>query len=401
MAEPAAPKFTVLTVDHGLRAAAAAEATQVGAWAQSCGLPHATLRWEGSKPATGLQARARSARYDLMTAWCKANGADWLLTAHTQDDQAETVLMRMARTASVDSLAGIAKTGAWQGVALFRPLLALRREALREYLRSLGQPWIDDPSNDDERFERVRIRKALAAFDGTGLTTPALADLASDMSEAAQGLWGATDNWVKAHVSVFDTGYCLVPRGAFDDQISALKSRILSGLITRFGGRGMPQPDQLQRLAGWPAGGGSRATLGGALIARRRGHLLIGREPGRIDPAPVLVPPGGGVRWDNRFDIEALPGASVVPAGSLSLPRRRDIPAFVQAGMPAIRFPDGAVAVPHLGLGPRVRANFRETTMPFPARKRLELTGRATMLSGTPEAGDASSSSATQCEGIT
>ena len=161
---------TVLTVDHGLRPDSAKEALQVSAWCMGLGLPHVTLAWQGPKPATGLQVKARAVRYDLMTDWCRAHGVAWLLTAHTMDDQAETVLMRLVRTTSFDSLSGIPEMGEWKGIGLFRPLLGERREGLRAFLNHLGQPWIDDPSNADERFERVRIRKAL----------PMLAELSSN-----------------------------------------------------------------------------------------------------------------------------------------------------------------------------------------------------------------------------
>ena len=89
-------KISALTVDHGLRAEAAAEARQVADWCATLSLNHHTLRWEGVKPKTGLQAKARVARYDLMGDWCVSNGVSYLLTGHTMDDQAETVLMRQA-----------------------------------------------------------------------------------------------------------------------------------------------------------------------------------------------------------------------------------------------------------------------------------------------------------------
>ncbi|NJO35566.1 MAG: tRNA lysidine(34) synthetase TilS [Rhodospirillales bacterium] len=132
------------------------------------GVAHVTLIWKGGKPRTGIQAAAREARYGLMTEWCRANGATRLLTAHTQDDQAETVLMRLARTSSIESLAGIARHGAWEGVAVFRPLLGVAKSELRQFLAGLGQSWIDDPSNEDERFERVRVRKLMPALAAAG-----------------------------------------------------------------------------------------------------------------------------------------------------------------------------------------------------------------------------------------
>ena len=181
-------KISVLTVDHGLRPEAAAEAVKVAEWCARLGLEHHTLRWEGTKPKTGLQAKARAARYDLLSAWCKANGVTYLLTGHTMDDQAETVLMRQQRTDTAESLAGIWETAVWDGVKVFRPLLGQSRADLRAYLASLGQPWIDDPSNSDTRFERVRVRQALAQEGRPDLQKIELADIAEKAGRAARAL---------------------------------------------------------------------------------------------------------------------------------------------------------------------------------------------------------------------
>lgn len=354
------PRLTVLTVDHGLRAAAALEVLRVAEWAAKAGLEHVALHWTSAKPQTGIQAKARAARYDLMSEWCRNNDAPVLLTAHTLEDQAETVLMRLARTTSLDSLSGIPAAGHWRETQLLRPLLGERREALREYLRSIGQDWVEDPSNDDERFERVRIRKTLPVLRDLGITVESLGGLARRVSEAVQGLWGATDDWVKLHVVEHETAHCIVPLDPFVGQTRTLQTRILGWLISRHGSGKMPEPGELELLAAWVVTGGSRRTLGGAIIARRKHHLLIGREPGRIDPTPVPVPRSGVVLWDGRFEVRAEAGSRIIPVSCAGpLPRRRDIPGFVQAGLPAILREGETVIVPHLAVGCGAEAVFR------------------------------------------
>ena len=343
------PRLSVLTVDHGLRAASAQEAAQVAAWAAQAGLHHVTLNWTSAKPQSGIQARARAARYDLMSSWCRDHGAAVLLTAHTLEDQAETVLMRMARTTSLDSLAGIPRFGHWHTTELFRPLLAEKRLELRAYLASLDQTWIDDPSNEDDRFERVRIRKAMPVLAQLGITAEALAGLAGRATEAVRVLRGATDDWVKLYVRQFDTGHCIIPLSAFLDQTAAVQTRILGGLISRYGSGKIPEPSELESMAAWAATGGNRRTLGGAIVARRKNHLLIGREPGRINPAAVPVPKSGVVLWDDRFEIHAEAGSSVIPVAYAGfLGRRRDIPSFVQQALPAIIQGGKSIFAPHL-----------------------------------------------------
>jgi tRNA(Ile)-lysidine synthase len=366
-----APRLTVLSVDHGLRPEAAREAQQVAQWSAQCGLAHHILVWHGAKPRTGIQARARAARYHLMTDWCHGNDATALLTAHTLDDQAETVLMRLGRSARLDSLAGIPRFGQWNGIELFRPFIGLRRQPLRDHLTALGQDWIDDPSNADERFERVRVRKALPVLAGLGVTVEALGELAGLAAEAVECLWRAAGDWTGRHVRVHDAGYGLLPLALFMDQTQALRLRILGLAICRFGAGRMPEPAELERLGAWLAAGKGRRTLGGAIIACRKEAVLIGREAGRIDPRPVPVAGDGRVLWDGRFEIRALEGSSVIPAACAGrLARRRDLPGFVQAALPAIMRAGGAICVPQLEAGCDAEAVFLPRPPPPTVRLR-------------------------------
>ena len=164
------PRLSVLTVDHGLREGSFAEAESVAQWAKALGVEHTILRWIGDKPTSRIQETARQARYDLMTEWCRSHGAAALLIAHNIEDQAETIIMRLARGTGIEGLAGMHRVRLIDGTALYRPLLHLSRERLRSFLRARGQRWIDDPSNENTQFERVRIRKA--ELDEEPVTAP-------------------------------------------------------------------------------------------------------------------------------------------------------------------------------------------------------------------------------------
>jgi tRNA(Ile)-lysidine synthase len=160
-----------VTIDHGLRPEAAAEAAFVASVCVRHGIDHTTIAWHGRKPDAGLPQAARLARYELIESHAQAIGADLVLTAHTADDQAETVAMRLARGEAGSGLgrglAGMARlTRLPGGTLLGRPLLAVDRAELRTYLREVGQAWIEDPTNQDESYERVRVRRALGAEPG-------------------------------------------------------------------------------------------------------------------------------------------------------------------------------------------------------------------------------------------
>jgi len=149
-----------VTVDHGLRPESAAEAAAVGALCAARGIPHDTLVWAEGPESGNLQARARQARRRLIADWARGRGIGDVALGHTLDDQAETVLLRLARGSGVDGLAAMAAVAEGDGVRWHRPLLGIGRGALRDWLRGEGVAWIDDPSNEDPRFDRVRVRAA-------------------------------------------------------------------------------------------------------------------------------------------------------------------------------------------------------------------------------------------------
>jgi tRNA(Ile)-lysidine synthase len=353
-------KISVLTVDHGLRPEAAAEAAKVAEWSVGLGLEHHTLRWEGVKSNTGLQAKARAARYDLLSRWCRANDVTFLLTGHTLDDQAETVLMRQARTDTAESLAGIWETADWDGVKVFRPLLGQSRADLRAYLTSLGQPWIDDPSNLDRRFERVRVRQALAQEGRPDLQKIELADIAERAGRAARALALATEQWLNGQLTSYPEGYGAIPRTGFCELDPVLQRRVLQQLLLIYGAGNRAEPGELDYLAKWVMEHGiSRRTLGGGMLACRHSSVLIGREWARISPDPVVIPESGEILWDGRFLIKAPPNAQVVAVGRLhGIVRREDIPSFVQQSLPAVILGDGGAIIPHLAAGDGVSAKF-------------------------------------------
>ncbi|GGE08619.1 hypothetical protein GCM10011529_13820 [Polymorphobacter glacialis] len=188
-------RITALTVDHALRPASAAEAAGVAGQCAARAIPHVTLTWTGEKPGSDLQAAARDARYRLMADWCAGHATRLLLTAHHADDQAETLLMRLARGSGSTGLSGIRPTRRLSNtVVLARPLLTVRRQALAEIARAGGWRPITDPSNDNPRFARTHARRLLAA---TPWLDPArMAQSAAHLAEAEAALqWTEDRAW--------------------------------------------------------------------------------------------------------------------------------------------------------------------------------------------------------------
>ena len=180
--------LSVVTINHGLRAESAQECARVAAQATALGLPCTILAWTGPKPTSRLQEKARNARYQLLADAARETGADTIATAHTLDDQAETVLMRLAHGSAVDGL-GAMRPAKQRGALLhLRPLLGLGKARLIATLGQAGFDWIEDPSNYNLRFERTRIRGLLAAVAPSGLQAERLALLAKRAQRATQAL---------------------------------------------------------------------------------------------------------------------------------------------------------------------------------------------------------------------
>src|ERR1700761_3319571 len=178
------PRLIAVTVDHVLRAASAGEARDVKRLAQSLGLPHHTLRWRGAKPKTGLPAAAREARYRLLAKAARDHGASHILTAHTSDDQAETLLMRLLRGSGIAGLAAMARESSREDVVLARPLLGIAKSRLVATLAKAGIGYADDPTNRDTAFTRPRLRALMPLLAAEGGDAKGLSRLPARPSPA-------------------------------------------------------------------------------------------------------------------------------------------------------------------------------------------------------------------------
>jgi tRNA(Ile)-lysidine synthase len=182
------PRLFAVTVDHGLRAEAAAEAREVKRLARTLDLPHRTMRWSDAKPKTGLPAAARDARYRLLVRAAHARGATHILTAHTSDDQAETLLMRMLRGSGIAGLSAMARLSERNGVLLARPFLNVSKSRLIATLKRAKITYADDPTNRDLGFTRPRLRALMPALAAEGGDTRNLTRLASRLARANAAL---------------------------------------------------------------------------------------------------------------------------------------------------------------------------------------------------------------------
>jgi tRNA(Ile)-lysidine synthase len=281
------PRLIAVTVDHGLRSEAAREARDVKRLAKDLDLPHRTLRWTGVKPKTGVPAAARAARYRLLAKAARAGGATHILTAHTRDDQAETLLMRMLRGSGIAGLAAMARESERDGVRLARPLLDIPKSQLIATLNRAKIAYADDPSNRDASYTRPRLRALMPALAEEGGDSRNLARLASRLARANAALEVLADG-AERYLALRDRNDA--SRFGFDATAFAglaeeIRLRLLKRAIDRVGHEGPVELGKLEALLGALdraiADGQPRLkqTLAGAVIGLAQGRI-------HVDPAP-------------------------------------------------------------------------------------------------------------------
>ncbi len=356
-----------LTVDHRLRRGSGAAAREVGRILAPHGIRHHVLTRHGPAPRSNVQAAAREARYALLGDWCRRQGILHLALAHHLEDQAETFLLRLGRGSGADGLACMPVVAEMHDLRLIRPLIAVPRARLRAVLRARRVAWIEDPSNRDDGFARVRMRAVLPALAAEGLHAERLAVTAGNMGRARAALEQQTAGLLARAATVYPAGYCLLDAAALAPAPREVSLRALSRVLMCVGGNIYPpRLNRLERLHDWMAGnllGGGR-TLAGCQIAPRKAGLLVTRER-RAAAERLSVGPGMDVVWDNRFRIR-LGGrrstgrtsytiAALGAEGWSRLVREHPdldscgVPPAARLTLPALRDRRGIIAVPHLG----------------------------------------------------
>ncbi len=405
-------RVTALTVDHGLRPDAAVEARRVAGWMAAAGVDHQTLTIAAPVPASGVQAWARARRLDALEAACRRLGVIDLLLAHHCDDQAETVLLRLGRGSGPDGLAAMAPESWRSGVRLLRPLLAVPATATRACGAAPPTPWIEDPSNADPAYQRVRLRRLAPALEGAGLAAAGLALTAARAAEARAERADRIAARLVMAVTLHPAGFATVSASPLlappDSEARAALGRLLACL----GGLSRPPTEAAlaRLLARLRAGDPRGASLGrcrwlarppdpdGArwLVCRERRHLPapLGLEALAAQPAQPAR------RWDGRF-LYSLPapigsagpwrGWTLAPLGRAQAPAPgvlalASVPAPARVSLPVLFGPDGGVYVPN-GLGytegspgaPGLMARFAPCSALTEGRARLASDARTPM----------------------
>ena len=289
--------IAAVTVDHGLRAGSDKEAADVAAFCADLGVPHDTLVWNTWDGHGNLQAAARDARYSLMADWARSHGVGGIALGHTMDDGAETFLMRLSRKAGVDGLAAMDRVFDRDGLTYARPLWMCSRAELRAYLTRNGVNWVDDPSNDDVDFERVRVRKALTQLDELGLRADGLTHAATALRQARDALDHYTRVEATTHVCAQGGDLIMAQHpGVPDDIARRLRSKIIQWMGQ------LPYPPRASAMQHLMDGLSleGKHTLGGAIVTVADGTMRIMRE---LNAVKSMTCPTTDI-WDGRWALD-------------------------------------------------------------------------------------------------
>lgn len=300
---PSFPDIIAVTIDHGLRPESAEEARYVARLCKEAGIEHQTLNWDGPKPATGLSAKARAARYGLLCKAARDAGTAMVLTGHTLDDQIETFLMRSTRTGEGSSARGLAGMSAAtlldREIWLVRPLLAITRDALRGYLRMKAVEWCEDPSNENPKYERVRIREALRHHDRELIHAGIIRQ-----AEQRRSLNVRCAQVLRHCVMVHDGLLVEIQRKAWLGQETDAQRLAIGVLLAIAGGHEfLPAGDicdkALQHIATDDLPG--RTTFSRCILQRKKDNVLIFREMRSVPQ--ITIQPQQCAIWDGRYRI--------------------------------------------------------------------------------------------------
>ncbi|MEO1111489.1 MAG: tRNA lysidine(34) synthetase TilS [Pseudomonadota bacterium] len=306
----------VLVVDHGLRPESAAEASFVRDAALKHGLAAQVLPWEGTKPGSNIQDEARRARYALMAARLAETGAQALVLGHHMDDQAETFLDRLTRGSGVSGLSAMAfdEPDGPEGLRLLRPFLGVRKDRLEASLRERGLDWCRDPSNDNSKYKRSRLRRIMGLLEQEGLTAERLSETAGRIRRSRAALDSVVHGTASRLLENHRSGPARIDRFSYRDLPEDLRLRLLKEMVlTVTGRRPEPRLRQLEALDALLCSDRcARQTLCGAVFEAGSAYVWSWREAGRMPPKTLTGITGPGV-WDHRYRYAVHAGVDGSP----------------------------------------------------------------------------------------
>ncbi len=303
-------KLTALIVNHNLRSGSMAEIKILKGWLRKYKINYKVFHWVGKKPKTRIQEIARSVRLKMLTDWCFQNGIIHLCLAHNLDDQAETFLIRLSRGSGVYGLSAMAPISVYKHVRLLRPFLFFGKERIILTLEKMKQDWIEDPSNKNTNFQRVRIRNIRSILGEEGIDNNKLSQTSKNLGRAKAAILDNVSSLAAESVSIYPEGYVILHRGKFLKAPEEIRLKLLSHILMCVSGKEFPPRlknlEKLDRVLC-----SSRKNFGSTLHSCQieslkksipDNKIIFFREMASIQDKKILLN-GKSCIWDNRFQV--------------------------------------------------------------------------------------------------
>ncbi len=348
------------TVDHGIRLESESECHYVEEISRELSVQHTTLKWIDHNNGN-LQKLAREARHKLLRQWAIRNNLSVVLFGHTLDDNAETIMIRLSRGSGIDGLTGISKSININDLAIFRPLLQVSRLELRNYLKSESIRWIDEPSNFDQRFKRIRIRQLLPKLTEVGITAHKLISMAEHMARAKEALDLEVTRFAKIHVNQEAWGDLVFERDAFTRLPSEYQMRLLAAALRWISGSAYrPRFKSLKTLSNLLICDQSMSgfSLMGSIVRCKKNRIIIAREFSAIPKHQKITKKT--FIWDKKWNLKVDPFQPNILAvgplgknglGQINTKNIENIPRNALISSVALFQNDRVICVPSLSYG--------------------------------------------------
>ena len=296
-----APKITAVSVDHALRKESEFECKTIKSWCNELEIEHHTLNWEGIKPSTSVQQKAREARYKLLIDFCNQNKIKALIVAHHLEDQIETFFMRLARGSGIDGLKSMQYRRVQSGVDIVRPLLNIQKNRLLETLINFNQEWIDDPSNLDDRYERVRVRTYIKNLNDIDIDLKNISKTINRLTRSQEALEDISLKKFNEISYIDDAGYISFDNDKFLVCNEEIQLRILQMSLNIVSGHRYISLNSLENIIKHIHDSDFKITLSGCRILKNKKEIVIFRENRNLPR--VSIKPGQKIIWDDRFIV--------------------------------------------------------------------------------------------------
>lgn len=325
-------QLLAVTINHNLRSDSAQEAKWVHRQLEKHGINHTILTWEGSKPKTRIEERARNKRYDLLIDFCHQHKANTLFLAHHQQDQAETFFARLTRGSGLDGLCGISPITQRSDITIVRPLLNTPKALILKALKQNHLKWVEDPMNQDTNYERVRWRQAQSQLDKLGLSANYISKSTHRLQRAKTALDFYAQEFLKNHLQKSPYGFVAIDSKLFETLPMETRIRVLIHILNLFKkNNAILSLESIEKIAlTFP----KHATLAGCQWVISHKKIFVAPELKSL--SQVLIPAN---TWTIRGGSRLFTNKAFQAKATAPTPRLKDIPYLIQRTF--LKKPDG------------------------------------------------------------